>query len=619
MPPNAYDFGQYLNVRSAWGASFAPDGSRLSFLSDVTGVAEVWTMPVTMNSPSSAWPEQVTFRGERADGATFSPVDDVLLVRGDVGGSERHQLFSVGADGTAFATLTAQPEVIYQFGGWSPDGRRICYASNERDGRYFDVYERSIEDGQTRMLLLHDGTNYAASYAPDGMRVLVERVESNVRNLLLLVDIASGEARELTPLPETGHAHVSAPAWSADGRAIYLLSDRGRDHTALARLDVATGELTYLRDEPWDAEGLAGSSDGGRLALVTNVDGYSRLELFDIARGWEARRELPVPDVRQGVVREVTWSRDGRRLAFTLEAADANPDVWVWDVAERTLWRATRSARGGIPASAFVAPSLVRFPTFDGRDIPAFLFLPPAREPRDLPVVVYVHGGPESQFRPNFNPILQYLVNAGYGVLAPNVRGSTGYGYTFQSLDDVRLRMDSVADLRAAAQWLAQSGTADPRRIAIMGRSYGGFMVLAAVTTYPDLWAAAVDIVGIANFVTFLEHTGSWRRAMRESEYGSLEHDRDYLEAISPIHQVESITAPLFVLHGANDVRVPVGETEQMVAALRALGRPVESKIFDDEGHQFTKRSTQLVAYPAVARFLARYLRGKDEEDGAPS
>lgn len=245
------------------------------------------------------------------------------------------------------------------------------------------------------------------------------------------------------------------------------------------------------------------------------------------------------------------------------------------------------------------------------RRIPALLFTPRDTEARGLPVVVYVHGGPESQYRPNFNPIVQYFVNQGYAVLAPNVRGSTGYGYEYQSLDDIRLRMDLVHDLRHAALWLGESGIGDPRRIAVMGGSYGGFMVLSAITTYPEVWAAAVDIVGIANFVTFLEHTGPWRRKLREVEYGSLEDDRDFLERISPINGVDRITAPLFVVHGANDPRVPVGEAEQIVAALRGRGVPVEYLRFEDEGHGLQKRTNRLVAYPAIARFLERYLRDR--------
>jgi dipeptidyl aminopeptidase/acylaminoacyl peptidase len=347
------------------------------------------------------------------------------------------------------------------------------------------------------------------------------------------------------------------------------------------------------------------------MALVTNINGASKIELFDIADGWEARTALPSPDLSQGVVVGVQWSPDGERLAFTFAPPDDAVDIWIWDVANQTRSRATASARGGLPNCAFVAPQLVHYPTFDGRQIPSFLFLPRSVAPECLPVVIHVHGGPEGQARPLFNPQWQYLAANGYAVVVPNVRGSTGYGYEYQSLDDVRLRMDSVADLAALVRWLTEQGIADPRRIAVMGGSYGGFMVLSAVTTYPDLWAAGVDIVGIANFVTFLENTGPWRRKLREPEYGSLENDRDFLESISPIHHVDAITAALFVVHGANDPRVPIGEAEQIVSALRARNVPVEYLRFEDEGHGLQKRANQVVAYPAIARFLDAQVKNR--------
>jgi dipeptidyl aminopeptidase/acylaminoacyl peptidase len=343
------------------------------------------------------------------------------------------------------------------------------------------------------------------------------------------------------------------------------------------------------------------------MAFVINEDGYSRLQLFDVSKGWDARFELPTPALPDGIY-AVTWSKDGTRLAITLSSANDAPDIWIWDVQEQVLWRATRSSLAGIPQESFVKPELVRYATFDGRQIPAFLYLPRDREPRLLPVVIHVHGGPESQSRPEFDPVIQYLVAQGYAVLRPNVRGSTGYGYEYQSLDDVDLRMDSVADLQHAVLWLCESGIADPKSIAVMGGSYGGFMVLSAITTYPDLWAAAVDIVGVANFVTFLENTGPWRRKLREAEYGSLEQDREFLKQISPIHKVDCITSPLFVLHGANDPRVPVGEAEQVVTALRLRNVPVEYMRFEDEGHGLVKRANRLIAYPAIARFLDFYI-----------
>ena len=613
MPREPYSFARYLNVRSASGPSFSPDGHLLSFLSDITGVAEVWSVPIDISASIPAWPTQLTFRGERVAGAEFSPTADTLLLTADVGGSELTQLTLLSADGASLTELTARPQTIYTNAAWSPDGQRIVYASNERDPRYFDIYERNLKDDSITQLLRHDGNNYPRRYSPAGQQVLFSRSSSNVRNQLFLLDLATKEMRPLTPEINEGPAIHAFASWSADRKGLYLLSNRGRQFISLAWLNLATTELTYLRDDHWDTELLSVTEDGTRLALVTNEDGYSRLELFDVSDGWEARQPLPMPteNLPHGVLREMLWSNDGSRLAFTIDIANDATDIWVWDIPTQTLWRATRSAIGGIPQSFFTSPSLLRYPTFDGREIPAFLYLPQGEQKRDLPVVVYVHGGPESQSRPIFNPIMQYLASCGYAVFVPNVRGSTGYGYEYQSLDDVRLRMDSVADLQHAVYYLRESGIANPHRIAIMGGSYGGFMVLSALTTYPDLWAAGVDIVGVANFVTFLENTGPWRRKNRESEYGSLENDREFLEKISPINSIDRITAPLFVVHGANDPRVPVGEAEQVVAALRKRNVPVEYLRFADEGHGLIKRANRLVAYPAIARFLDEHVKDK--------
>jgi dipeptidyl aminopeptidase/acylaminoacyl peptidase len=613
MPEAAYNFERYLNVRSAYGASFAPNGTHLSFLSDITGVAEVWSIPVDIHASSPAWPTQLTFRNERIAAIDYSPVDDFMLLLADSGGSELTQIYLLNADASELTALTDSSEIIYTSATWSPDGTHIAYSSNERDRRYFDVYERTLATGETRQLMTQDGSNYALRYSPDGKQFLVSRNESNIRNQLFLMDIESGDIRNLTPDMGNGPAEHQYASWSADRRGLYLLSNRDRQFLSLAWLDLATKELTYLRDISWDTEILAMTEDGTRMALSTNEDGYSRLELFDVSSGWDVRQPMPTPgeSLPRGVLRELTWSKDGKRLAFTLDSANDASDVWIWGVEERVLWRATRSALGGIPQSAFVAPSLIHYPTFDKREIPAFLYLPRNEHAKNLPFVVYVHGGPESQSRPLYNPVIQYLAASGYGVLVPNVRGSTGYGYEYQSLDDVRLRMDSVADLKSGVQYLSESGLADSQRIAVMGGSYGGFMVLAAVTTYPELWAAGVDIVGIANFVTFLEHTGPWRRRNREAEYGSLERDREFLEQISPIRHVDRITAPLFVVHGANDPRVPVGEAEQIVSALRQRDIPVEYLRFADEGHGLIKRANRLVAYPAIARFLDRFVRDR--------
>lgn len=609
MATTQYPFERYLNVRNAYGANFSPDGQHLSFLSDITGVAEVWSVPVEPQASGPAWPEQLTFRGERVSSVTYSPTEAVMLVSADSGGSELDQFYTLSQDGRDFTALTDQPKVMYRSGTWSPDGQRIVYASNERDPRYFDIYERTMASGATRRIWQQDSTNFPVAYSPDGTQVLVSRSHTNIFNQLFLLDIASGKARALTPDTAEGPSEFHFPAWSADGKGLYVISNRGRDFENLAWIDLATGALTYLRDDSWDIERLALSHDGRHMALILNEEGYSRLELFDVAHGWQERRAMTLPALPKGVMPEATWSRDGQRLAFTRLSATAPMDIWMWDCERETLWRATRSSLGGIPQEHFIEPSLVHYPTFDARQIPAFLFLPHDKPAKQLPVVINVHGGPEGQARPIFNAINQFFVAHGYAVLAPNVRGSSGYGYTYMSLDDVRKRMDSVADLRAAALWLRDSGIADPKRIVVMGGSYGGFMVLSAITTYPDIWAAAIDIVGIANFVSFMENTHPWRRKLRECEYGSLENDREFLEEISPIRRVNQITAPLFVIHGANDPRVPVGEAEQIVAALRQRQVPVEYLRFEDEGHGLIKRANRLVAYPAAVRFLEKYVK----------
>ncbi|HBY93998.1 MAG TPA: S9 family peptidase, partial [Chloroflexi bacterium] len=283
-------------------------------------------------------------------------------------------------------------------------------------------------------------------------------------------------------------------------------------------------------------------------------------------------------------------------------------NVWAVDAERGTVTRWTASSLATLPPEALVEPELVRYPSFDGLTIPAFYFKPRAATGA-FPVVIDIHGGPEAQRRPLFSPVTQYLVSQGYAVLAPNVRGSAGYGKSYMHLDDVYRRMDSVADIKAAYEWLIREGGAAPDKVAVYGGSYGGFMVLSALTTYPELWAAGVDIVGIANFVTFLENTSAYRRKVREAEYGSLERDRDFLQSISPLTHVDRITAPLVVIHGANDPRVPVGEAEQVVAALQERQVPVEYLCYPDEGHGFAKLENRLDAYPKVVAFLDHYVK----------
>ena len=590
-----YDFARYLKIRGAHGAGWSPDGRRVSFLTDITGVMQAWELPA-----AGGWPEQLTFHDESVSHAAYSPAEDRLLFGMDAGGNEKMQLYLL--EGSAAAreerNLTRDPEAIHYFGGFSPDGTCIAFSATRRNGTDFDVYVQDLDpaDAEPEMVWETSGYHTVSDWTPDREALIVSRHHSNLNNDLYRLDLRTGETRLLTP--HGGDARFQAARTAPDGDVIYLATDRDGDFMRLARLDLADLEIEYLTPDDWDVESVELSRDGRWLAAGRNVEGYSDLMLFS-GRG----RRVPGPQLPRGIFGGFEFSPDSRRLAFTFVGPDLNADVWTLDLPDGEPRRLTRSSTAGIPRNTFRRPRLVRYPTFDGRDIPA-LFYEPAGD-AGAPVVVNVHGGPEGQSRPAFAPVTQYMLDRGLGVFFPNVRGSTGYGKEYTHLDDVELRMDSVADLARAAQWLRGQGH---EKIAVMGGSYGGFMVLAAMTEYPELWSVGVDIVGIANMVTFLENTGSYRRRLREPEYGSLEKNREFLQSISPIHKAENIAAPLMVIHGKNDPRVPVGEAEQIVERVRNNGGTVEYLLYEDEGHGLAKLKNRLDAYPKIAAFLEEHL-----------
>ncbi len=591
----AYEFGRYLKIRGAWGASWSPDGRRVAFLTEITGVPQVWEVP---SGAGGGWPEQITFHDERVSGAEYSPTQNRLLFGMDAGGNECSQLFLIGPGADGERDLTRNPDAIHYSGGFSPDGGRVAFTATRRNGTDFDVFVQDLPEGEPETAWEVSGYHTVSGWFPDGNALIVSRHHSNVNNDLYRLDLESGETTLLTP--HEGDARFGSANATPDGDSVYLATDRDGDFVRLARLDLSTLEVEYLTPDDHDVEEVELSRDGRLLAATRNVAGYSDLLLFN---GRGGRR--PDPEVPRGVVGGLAFSPDGKRLAFTLAGPARNPDVWTLDLPDGEPRRLTRSSTAGIPPSSFRRPGIVRYPTFDGREIPA-VFYEPGESGDGAPVVVNVHGGPEGQSRPAFAPVTQYLLGRGHAVFSPNVRGSTGYGKAFTHLDDVRLRMDSVKDLAHAAYWLRERGH---EKIAVMGGSYGGFMVLAALTKYPDLWSAGVDIVGIANLVSFLENTGSYRRKLREPEYGSLENDRGFLESISPIHRADRITAPLMVVHGKNDPRVPVDEAEQIVASVREIGGRVEYLLYEDEGHGLAKLGNRLDAYPKIAAFLDEHLR----------
>ena len=598
-----YGFDRYSSVRIAYGPSFAPDGQRISFISDITGVPQAWILDL-----STSRIDQLTLFHERVSSAIFSPTGNSLALSMDPGGGEKHQVWVLNMENLSARKLTVGDEWIRVFGSFSPLGESVCYASNERDEKFFDIYSSTVETPEKELIYQNDATNYPLDWI-DKDRILLTKANSNLDNDLYLLWHETGETAHLTQ--HTGEAGFDYAGRSKDLSTLFVMTNKDHEFSQPATIDIGTGNLEYLIEEDWDAIGGSLSHDSRFLAYFRNVDGTSRLHIYNLEEKQDSLVEdLPIGAFESPVVAGrnlMDWSPDSKRLIFSFQGPKHNLNLWLYNTEDRSVKQITFAPKAGLPQSSLVEPEALRYPSFDDLLIPVWAYRPTdARGP--FPTVIFVHGGPESQETARFNIIVQYLVNRGFLVLAPNVRGSTGYGKKGIHLDDVDKRLDSVRDLEYLVKWAVGKGLAQQDRIGIIGGSYGGFMVLSAITEYPDLWASSVDLVGIANFESFLENTARWRRHLREAEYGSLEKDRKLFKRISPIYQVEKIRAPLFVIHGANDPRVPIGEAEQIVERLKNLGRHVEFLRFEDEGHGIAKIQNRVKAYTAIGDFLERTL-----------
>jgi dipeptidyl aminopeptidase/acylaminoacyl peptidase len=586
-----------LELRQAWPLSFSADGETLLVASDLPGTRQLFLVPSRGGEA-----RQVTAFADPVDGQLLP--DGRILLAMDEGGNERTQLYRVEAAlGAEPEPVAVDPRFIHGTPHVSRDGSLLAYVTNRRNGRDFDVVARRLPSGEERSFEL-GGWCGVASISPDGRWIAVGRLgERSGDSDLFLLAAATGEVVHATPHP--GDAEYGVPVWLSDGSAFHAPTNEGRDSFAIGRYDLAERRWEVVLESRWDL-GCAGDDAGRSLLVDANEDGYSRLELRDPTT-LGLREEVPLPG--RGVVEHPVFSADGALLAFSFSSPVEPFDVHLYDLDARTPSRVMRSPRQVEPGE-LVQPSLHRFASFDGLEVPVFLFEPEGAG--TFPVVVTVHGGPEAQWRPwfsqGFGPLTQHLVARGYAVAAPNVRGSSGYGKRYEHLDDVELRLDSVRDLAALHAWLAARPKIDGSRAAVYGRSYGGYMVLAALAFQPELWAAGVEFVGISNLATFLENTSDYRRAAREREYGSLARDRDFLERASPANHVDAIRAPLFIEHGRNDPRVPVGESEQIHRLLTERGIRCELVIYEDEGHTVEKLENRLDVFERAVAFLDEVL-----------
>jgi dipeptidyl aminopeptidase/acylaminoacyl peptidase len=594
----------YLNARQATPLGWSPKGQLLI----ATRFGDVDQLHVVEQAGGAR--RQVTFLREPVTEAAFSPdpARSAIAYLKDVGGDENTQLYYQRLGEPAKMLTDGKSRNGAPL--WSNSGREIAFFSTARDGRSLDI---DIVDPESstlpRLAMTADdsGAEWSAlDWSPDDSKLLVRKYLSISESYLYIVDLSSGQKREVDPA--SAKVGIVDARFTRDGQGVYFISDRDGEFAKLRYINLFTNDKTVISGHiPWDIEEMAISRDGHYLAYVSNEAGISKLNILDM----RTHQDLTPPRLHTpGIIHALSFDWDGKRLAFGFSAANQPRDAYVLDVAENRLEPWTASEAGPVDPSKFVVPHLREFPTFDRvdgkpRQIPVYVYEPPGAAPH--PVLITLHGGPESQFRPGFDTWIQYVVNElGFAVVAPNVRGSSGYGRNYMALDNGMLREDAVKDVGALLVWIGLQSGFDAKHVVVAGGSYGGYLALAALVNYSDRLRGGVDVSGIGDFVSFLTNTAPYRQSQRRAEYGD-ERDLDmraFLRHISPLNSTERITRPLLVVHGKNDPRVPLSEAQQIVSRLRAKNGEVWFLLAADEGHGFRKKQNRDAYYATFAQFL---------------
>ena len=596
--------GRYGEFRTASLADWHPTRREMLISTRFADTAQLHLV----SSPGGAR-QQLTFFDDAVASGHFNPNwGGYFVFSKDVGGGEWYQLYRYDMD-TGAVTLLTDGKSRNLFGTWSKNGSEIAYVSTRRTGKATDLWVMHPQVPKTdHMLAELEGGGWApVDWSPDGRTILLLEELSINESYLWLVNAATGEKTAFTPRDAAEKISYGESRFSKDGKGIYTITDKGSEFHRLAYLDLATKKEKYLTtDIPWDVSGIDLSYDGRYIAFDTDEDGISKLHVIETATG----KALPMPKLPVGVIGGLRWRPNALELGFTLNTARAQADCYSLDLATLKLTRWTYS-ESAVKTDGFPEAELVRWKSFDGKTISGFLYSPPKRFTGKRPVLVVIHGGPEGQSVPSFLGRNNYYLNElGIALIYPNVRGSTGYGKTFSLLDNGFHRDDTYKDINALFDWIATRPDLDAERICVTGGSYGGHMTLAVSTFYSGRIRCSVDVVGMSNLVTFLEHTEAYRRDLRRVEYGD-ERDpkmRAYLEGIAPMNNIEKIRKPLLVVAGKNDPRVPVSESDQIVAALKQQGTPVWYLMAKDEGHGYRKKANADFQFYATVEFLKEYL-----------
>jgi dipeptidyl aminopeptidase/acylaminoacyl peptidase len=608
--PKRYTIEQLMDSDSIGGLSWSPDDSKLIFTSNRTGIANIYVMPA---AGGEAVPLTRSI-GETIRAIGYFPHDERILFSSDQGGNELAHIYVRERDGTA-RDVTSGDRHVARFVDWAHDGRSFFVQTNERDPRFFDLYEIQADGYEKTRLFENDKAYQVRAVSPDRRYVALSRIVDNATRHCYVYDRTAAKLIQLTP--EGQPVACEPQVFASEGAQLFYTTDDGGEFAFLVRRDLATSKRVTVFKPDWDVEGAALSRDGRTLIVSVNEDARSRPYLFDARDFRPIALDVGTPDASTALL----LANHARKALISASNGSTPGEISLLDLSSGRRTPLLDARAPGVAPEDLVPGKVVRFASYDGLAVPGVLYVPKdARAGERRPAVIHVHGGPGDESRVGYRPLPQYLANHGYVVFEINNRGSSGSGRTFYHLDDRRHGDADLDDVVAAKRMLVDTGFVDPDKIAIQGQSYGGYMTLAGLAFRPDAFAAGVDIYGVSNWPRLLANTPSWWEDLRRllfTEVGDPEKDADYLRRISPVFHADAIRKPLLVLQGANDPRVLPVESEDIVAKVKANGVPVDYIVFPDEGHGFRKKANQIAAYRAILEFLDAHVKnapGKEAE-----
>ena len=602
-PQKQYTIEQFMNTISVGGASFSPDESRILFSSNKTGIWNAYTIPVG----GGEWTPVTTSTTDSTFSVAFFPNDDRILFTRDQGGNELNHLYVKTPDGQE-RDLTPGEKLKASFNGFSPDGSVFYVQSNKRDPKFFDIYRYDAKTYESTLFFQNDGY-FPSAVSDDGKWISLSKVITTTNTDIYLWNADTKDIKHITP--HKGDIQYSPSSFDRQAKYLYYTTNDGSEFTRLRRYSLAGGTHEDVEKANWDVLGVTFSRMGKYRVVAINEDGRLAIKVTETATG----KPVALPSLPSGGVANVTFAKSETQLAFYLNADRSPNDLFSMKIGAAKPVKLTSSLNPAIDPADLVDTSVVRFKARDGVEVPNILWKPhQATATSKAPAIVWVHGGPGGQTTAGYSAVIQFLVNNGYVVLGINNRGSSGYGKTFFAADDQKHGREPLWDCVDAKKYLASLSYVDGNRVGIVGGSYGGYMVLAALAYQPDVFDAGVDLFGVSNWLRTLESIPAWWEAQRTALYaeiGDPVKQKDMLREISPVFHGDKIRKPLMVLQGANDPRVLKAESDDIVNAVQKNGVPVKYIVFPDEGHGVTKKKNQIDGYAAMLKFLDKYLKNK--------